>query len=197
MRKRVLLFALGLVLVLVLVVPLAVRSSPGLKWRADVVWAKATGQLNDIAWTQLLPMLKPASGFYLEPLAETRNPYASIVNPYDTPEDREQGAALYAAQCGSCHGDEGEGESAPALAARRYVHGDSDWAMYKVISEGVPGTAMQAHALPAREIWQLIAQLRMLSGREPSPVAKAKPGIAVALDVEGADRVAGRQSGGG
>src|SRR5262245_35728364 len=179
MKKRVLLSALVFALVVILFVPFALRASPGMKWRADVVWSKAMGRLPDIDWMELLPMLKPGSGFYLEPLTETQNPYASIANPYDTEEDRARGATLYAAQCSSCHGDDGEGESAPALAARRYAHGDSDWAMYRVISRGVPGTAMQAHALPSRDIWALIAHLRQLSGREPTAAIAVAPAIVV------------------
>src|SRR5262245_47893092 len=178
MKKRVLLSALVFALVVILFVPFALRASPGMKWRADVVWSKAMGRIPDIDWMELLPMLKPGSGFYLEPLTETYNPYASIANPYDTQDDRERGATLYAAQCSSCHGDDGEGESAPALAGRRYVHGDSDWAMYRVITRGVAGTAMQAHALPSREVWQLIAHLRQLSSHEPATTTAA-PAVVV------------------
>ena len=53
---------------------------------------------------------------------------------------------LYAENCAGCHGKEGKGSAAIALADPFYLAIADDVSMHKVIANGVPGTAMPAFA---------------------------------------------------
>jgi mono/diheme cytochrome c family protein len=55
-------------------------------------------------------------------------------------------STLYAENCAGCHGAEGRGGAAIALADPVYLAIADDAAMRKVIANGVPGTAMPAFA---------------------------------------------------
>ena len=79
--------------------------------------------------------------------------------------DVERGAALYAANCASCHGATGEGpppelakmDPPPiAFADRARARDRSLFGLYQVISQGLEGTAMQSFAhLPEADRWAL------------------------------------------
>jgi alcohol dehydrogenase (cytochrome c) len=134
-----------------------------LRWRARVAVLVATGQVPDLGLIEALRMLRPGSGYWLEGLVETRSPYASISNPHKEPADLESGAALFRANCAACHGADARGrELAPALVGRTLKHGDSDWALYRTVQNGISGTPMPAHAWDAKRIWQTISYLRSL-----------------------------------
>jgi high-affinity iron transporter len=76
-----------------------------------------------------------------------------------------RGAALFAANCASCHGAKGEGpagafaklDPAPiAFADRSRARDRSTFGLYQVISQGLDGTAMQSFAaLPEEDRWAL------------------------------------------
>jgi alcohol dehydrogenase (cytochrome c) len=150
---------LGGVLLLVLLLSVGVFAVHGARWRARVVLLKLEGELPELTWGELLGMLRPGSRYYLEGMAGTRSGYASIRNPWASEEDVQAGLALFAERCGTCHGAEGRGGTGPDLTARILAHGNSDWAMYRVIQRGVPGTGMPSHDLPERETWQLVAAI--------------------------------------
>ena len=137
-------------------------ASADIRWRVDVVASKLAGRIDGVTLAELLKMMVPRSGYYLEPLAETKNPYSSIFNPFDGPEVAAEGETLFSQRCASCHGHAGVGVSGPALTRPVYDHGDSDWAIYKVVRDGVPGTAMTGHDLGERGLWSLVAYLRAL-----------------------------------
>jgi len=79
--------------------------------------------------------------------------------------DLARGAALYQAQCASCHGSAGAGDGALAakLEPKPIAFTDEErarsrslMALYQVISQGVEGTSMPAFAgLPEHERWSL------------------------------------------
>ncbi|HJR82660.1 MAG TPA: c-type cytochrome, partial [Sphingomicrobium sp.] len=79
--------------------------------------------------------------------------------------DLARGAALYAQNCASCHGEKGEGpagafaklEPPPiAFADRERAQDRSVFGLYQVISQGLEGTAMQSFAsLPEEDRWAL------------------------------------------
>src|SRR5260370_16403510 len=56
---------------------------------------------------------------------------------------------LYAENCAACHGPEGKGGAAIALASPVYLAIADDDSIRKVIAQGVPGTAMPAFAQSA------------------------------------------------
>lgn len=59
----------------------------------------------------------------------------------------EQGQELFAANCASCHGAEGQGVDAPALNSKQFLSAATDDQIESLIAHGVPGTAMSAYAL--------------------------------------------------
>ncbi|SDG79674.1 cytochrome c/FTR1 family iron permease [Duganella sp. OV510] len=79
--------------------------------------------------------------------------------------DLARGAALYAAQCASCHGVSGHGDGALAasLEPKPIAFSDAEraqsrslMALYQVVSQGVEGTSMASFAaLPEAERWDL------------------------------------------
>ena len=84
--------------------------------------------------------------------------------PFSTPEDEAAGARSFRSQCAACHGgDATGGVVGPSLATGNFKNGGSDEALFRVITKGVPGTAMTAFPLGGREVWQLIAYLRSVN----------------------------------
>ncbi len=135
----------------------------GMAWRASVVALKLRGDLADIGWLELLQMLKPGSAFYIEEMATTRNPYSVIRNPLTSGSDIRAGAETFRARCATCHGADGAGATGPSIIGGGLRHGDSDWALYRNVSRGIPGTPMQPQGLSPTETWQVVAHVRSLS----------------------------------
>ena len=149
---------------------------PDVRWRMELAALKATGQIHDISFAQLLRMMAPGSGFYLKPLVDTRNPFSAISNPFTTDQHVQAGRALFASLCVACHGaDANGGGTAPGLAEHNLKHGDSDWAIYRAIERGIPGTAMPAHVLAESEVWSIVAYIRRLqaAGSNSAVIASA------------------------
>ena len=96
--------------------------------------------------------------------------------PFSTPEDQAAGAKSFRSQCAACHGLDGSGGVVgPSLTSGSFKHGDSDEALYRVITKGVPGTAMTGFSLGGREVWQLIAFLRAANIGKGAQQAKGDP----------------------
>lgn len=137
-------------------------SIPDIKWRVNVLALKLTGQIDGITMSELIHMISPGSGFWLEPVVETRNPYAAIENPFSTTRHIAEGRTIFEDECAICHGSEGVGSSAPSLSRPTLTHGDSDWSIYKTVRDGLDGTAMPQARLRREQIWTVIAYLRTL-----------------------------------
>jgi len=180
---------IGIIAALVVAAIAAVFLVPSLSWRAQVLAMRATGQLADIEWGELLEMLSPGSPFWVEPLTENPNPYAVIRNPHTSPDDLRAGGELFRQNCAACHGADARGGKGPNLIDHRLVRGDSDWALYRTIRDGIPGTSMPALQLAATDRWRVVAHL--LLSRNQSATAtrtdrEAAPGVDVtAADIEG------------
>jgi alcohol dehydrogenase (cytochrome c) len=151
-----------LVVLFVTIVPLLTTAfvSPELNWRLSVLALKAAGRFDALSWSDLLPMLKPGSGVWLQPLVESRNPYAVIRSPRTSPRDVLTGKALFRSTCQACHGPGARGGTAPALVGRDLAHGASDWAIFQTIRNGVPGTPMPAHTFSDDDSWKLVSYLQ-------------------------------------
>lgn len=130
------------------------------QWRLEIVADRALGNIQDISWAELFPMLLPGSGIYLEKLASLENPYAVIKNPLGGTEAAEMGSNLYATHCRSCHGVEGALGSAPALDGG--LRGHTDWAIFRIVKYGIEGSAMPRHNMPSDDIWRIVSHLRSL-----------------------------------
>lgn len=76
------------------------------------------------------------------------------------------GEELFAENCINCHGEEGEGESAPALNSKELLNTTLDEVFFSLTRSGVPGTAMPAWGqafggpLTDEETNQLVAFMR-------------------------------------
>src|SRR5579864_472601 len=93
--------------------------------------------------------------------------------PFSTPEDQAAGAQSFRSQCAACHGpDASGGVVGPSLSSGTFKNGGSDEALYRVITKGIPGTAMTAFPLNGREVWQLIAYLRAVNIGKAAQQAK-------------------------
>jgi len=92
-----------------------------------------------------------------------------------TAADTKEGARLFPANCGGCHGLDGRGgERAPDIAGRREIQKLSDAALAKLIREGIPGTGMPPfRSLGNVKIQALLRHLRALQGES---VPSALPG---------------------
>jgi alcohol dehydrogenase (cytochrome c) len=165
-----------------LVVLSGVLIAPQLRWRARALELELSGRIPDLGLKDLLVMMLPGSGqAHLSGLPGTRNPFVSIKVPPLSAAQQAAGARLFAAQCAGCHAPEGTGgPGAPALVERTLAHGETPWALYRTIRDGVAGTAMPPHPLRRQQLWELVSHvrsLRALSGR-PSISAAATAKLA-------------------
>jgi alcohol dehydrogenase (cytochrome c) len=168
---RLLITGMGLIVIVGLVVVVSIHA---ISWRATIVLDKATGRLNDIGWSDLSWMLRPGSGVSPERLAATRNPFQSIESPRHSQSDLDAGERLFRGQCSSCHGDRGRGGyGGPSLYDHAFRQGRSDWALYRTITLGIPGTAMVGRQLPRDDVWRLVSYV---SRRLAVPDAEAASG---------------------
>jgi cytochrome c oxidase cbb3-type subunit III len=93
--------------------------------------------------------------------------------PFSTPDDEAAGAKSFRSQCAACHGPEASGGVVgPSLTTGTFKNGGSDEALFRVITKGIPGTAMAAFTLNGREVWQLIAYLRAVNIGKAAEQAK-------------------------
>src|SRR5947208_1901036 len=143
MSLRKTLIALGVVIALLGLAVIGIQKTPGLDWRARVVLLKLRGQIVDLSWGEMLRMLRPGSGYYLQPMVLTGSAYSAIANPFVSESDIAAGATIFRSRCGLCHGSDARGGAGPSLRRGRFDHGDSDWHLFRVVSRGIPGTAME------------------------------------------------------
>jgi alcohol dehydrogenase (cytochrome c) len=149
---------------------------------------KATGGVPDLSWGEVIKgtwpgrQLKgtwPGSGFITgKVVTEGRSLSAAVVNPLDSPDDHAKGKELFFHNCAACHGSDGKGGHAPSLAKANYSVGASDLALYKVLRDGIPGTAMAGFDFSIEERWQLVGFLRSLdqrTGRRPRALDRTHP----------------------
>jgi alcohol dehydrogenase (cytochrome c) len=158
--------------------PNPVRSVPEEKvseeffWRLKLYIRKATGAVPELSWLEIIQgtwpgtLLKgtwPGSGFIRgTTIKDNRSLHAGVRNPLTSPEDRARGQEIFSNSCASCHGRDGKGAHAPSLAKRNFRIGSSDFALYTVLRDGIPGTAMVPADLSIAERWQVIGFLRSL-----------------------------------
>jgi len=178
--------------------PESIRSTSGdktwhsLSWRVQLYARKALGGVPDLSWAELIEMTKPSSGFVMtSTVTEGRTLDAAVVNPFVSAKDREAGAGIFRQRCGVCH--DGSGARGAILNRTGLTHGDSDLAIYKVLRDGVPGTAMASAAdLPIEERWQVVAYIRSLQTQSPSPAVGGEDKPALNIQVSSDDlRAAG------
>ena len=168
-------FAGLLAVLLVLVVAM-----PAGRWRLGVIEMKLSGELPDFGWGELVRELLPGSPVYLETLPRDRNPYIAVRNYRTSPADLRAGGETFRSECAACHGRDGRGAvHGPDLTAPAFVARSSDWSVYRTITRGVAGTAMQAHHLGSRRAWQLVGYVRSLGAQAGAAARSTGPRAAV------------------
>jgi putative heme-binding domain-containing protein len=89
--------------------------------------------------------------------------------PAQDPAALAEGQALFRGLCTGCHGGTGRGGKGPDLTDNRWIHGNSDQDIARVIQNGVPKTTMKklGDALKDDQIKKLVAYIRSLA-RSPT-----------------------------
>jgi putative heme-binding domain-containing protein len=83
-----------------------------------------------------------------------------------------EGESLFRGNCSFCHGlDARGGGRGPDLTQGRWIHGSSDEAIFRTITQGVPGTEMPANPFEDSEVWALVSYVRSLNTAAPSPIS--------------------------
>ena len=79
----------------------------------------------------------------------------------------EEGRIAFRGSCSLCHGIRGEGGRGPDLTLGTYSAGETDGDLFRVISNGSPGTEMPAFGanFESEDIWRLVTYVRTLAGR--------------------------------
>jgi putative heme-binding domain-containing protein len=114
-------------------------------------------------------------GVLLLPTAYCLLPTASTAQAPDekppkesTPEEKAalaEGQALFRGLCSGCHGGAGRGGKGPDLTRGRFMHGNKDKDIARVIREGVPKTTMKklGESLKKEQIDKLVRYIRSLA----------------------------------
>jgi alcohol dehydrogenase (cytochrome c) len=137
------------------------RAWRGISCRAERYLQKAEGKIPELSWTELWKLTLLGRGFYCSEGSsfEASLSYSSSA----TETDRKAGESIFHQRCAGCHGVGGTGGAvAPSLTRREYAHGDSDFAILRVLWRGIPGTAMPKADLPLPELLQVIAYVKSL-----------------------------------
>jgi putative heme-binding domain-containing protein len=89
---------------------------------------------------------------------------AASTAPHD-PAALAEGQALFRGLCSGCHGGSGRGGKGPDLTDQRWIHGNTDADLARVIQNGVPKTTMKklGEALKPDQINKCIAYIRSLA----------------------------------
>jgi putative heme-binding domain-containing protein len=85
----------------------------------------------------------------------------------------EAGRGAFRIYCSPCHGIRAEGGRGPDLTRGVYSAGETDTALYGVISNGVPGTEMPSFSLGLGDenIWRVVSYLRSVTKRDVEKIS--------------------------
>ena len=137
-----------------------------LGWRLKLYGKKVLGEVPELGWSELLVMTAPANEFQLgASVREGRSLEAGITNPHTGEADILEGEQLFRVHCAVCHGADGSGGHGPSLLRSSYDHGDSSFAIYRVLRDGIPETTMVPSGLDAAQRWKVVGYLSSLQGR--------------------------------
>jgi alcohol dehydrogenase (cytochrome c) len=145
--------------------------------RAQLYLQKALGKVPELSWSEVWALSQPGHGFHCEGSSlEAALQFSSTASA----DDRKAGARIFHERCSGCHGNDGSGGSiGPSLTRSTYNHGDSDLAIYEVLRDGVPGTAMPRADLSLSDSSRVIAYVKMLQAHLPEDQEPLRPVISV------------------
>jgi alcohol dehydrogenase (cytochrome c) len=137
-----------------------------IQWRLQLYARKAMGGVPEFTWGELWQMTRHQGGFGLKVMARGGSADSAIETaeniPYNSDDDHQAGAHIFAQRCAMCHGSGGMGLTAPPLNHAGLKHGDRKLSIYKVLRDGIPGTAMSSTNLSWSERWQVVNYLKTL-----------------------------------
>lgn len=85
-----------------------------------------------------------------------------------TADDLARGKRIFEGQCALCHGIVGTGSRGPALNQPKLQRADDNYALFRIIKQGVPDSEMPgAWQLLDSEIWLVAGYVRSLGREEP------------------------------
>jgi alcohol dehydrogenase (cytochrome c) len=144
------------------------KATEKIMWRVAIFGRKAAGGIPGLSWGELWQMMSHQGGFGMEKTAhEEVRLDASLSNGYDTDEDHQAASQTFRAKCANCHGNNGVGaETGPPLNQPILKYDDSDLAIYEILRDGIPNTAMVAASLSLKQRWQLVGFLRQMQIHE-------------------------------
>jgi putative heme-binding domain-containing protein len=118
------------------------------------------------------PVLRAVCGLIASglPILAAQNPAGDY-----TQADMAYGARLYAAQCATCHGPNGDMVGGVDLKSGKFRNATTDQDLTRVIANGFPGTGMPAFKFDPAEFAGIIAYLRNMNTFDAVSV---KPGDA-------------------
>jgi len=84
----------------------------------------------------------------------------------------EAGRSTFRVYCSPCHGIKAQGGRGPDLTTGSYAMGDRDIDLFRVISDGVPGTEMTSYgmALGDDNVWRLVTYIRSAARKDSAGV---------------------------
>ena len=88
----------------------------------------------------------------------------------ETPADVETGSRIYGLHCSPCHGANGNLIAAADLLRGQFRHGSSDEDLKRIITQGIPGTAMPSNQFNSSELTAVVAYLRSMRDYESRAV---------------------------
>jgi alcohol dehydrogenase (cytochrome c) len=154
-------------------------------WRVRLLERKARGDIPELSWRELWFMLHARGGFGLEGFVKGGFSLGgTVTNPYFTSDDHRSGARIFRKRCVVCHGNDGTGGLGPRLNRSGLNHGDSDFAGYKVLRDGIPRTSMAAVAMSLQERWQVVGYLRTLQLASSGQISEQLPAIDIRVSRE-------------
>ncbi len=136
--------------------------------RASVFLQKAKGDKKEFSWREIVAFTTLPNGFTC---ITGRSLESSVIfSAVADEKDLKAGSHIFNERCKACHGADGSGgPHAPSLMRSNYQHGDSDLALYRILRDGISGTAMPSFAdLSLRERLQVVAYLNQEVKAKPS-----------------------------
>jgi alcohol dehydrogenase (cytochrome c) len=155
----------------------------GASCRTRLFLEKVQGGIPDLSWAELSALVLGEHGFHC---SAGRSLEGSLeYSESSTEDDRKEGERIFRERCAVCHGSDGSGSPhAPSLTRSQYKHGDSDLAIYKVVRDGIPGTAMPRSGLPLTQLLQVTAKVRLLQARLEEPGNVKTPRLTIQVSSE-------------
>jgi alcohol dehydrogenase (cytochrome c) len=152
--------------------------------RAHIYLEKVRGGVPELAWTELVRITLHRDWFVCTDGTSLEAQLQFSSNASE--EDRKAGAHIFHERCCTgCHGADGSGGPvAPSLTQSEYAHGDSDLAVFKVLRDGIAGTAMPSAGLSLRELLQVAAHLKMLQAHSSVDDEPQAPRLVIQVSSE-------------